>query len=229
MYLISGLKAALVIKKARFIIYFGIFIFLIQALFNSNGEVIFTLIPKSSPILAGWLPITYTGLEMGLSMMLRFLGIVLASLLFVSVTDPNDFAYSLMQLGLPYRYGFMLVTALRFLPTFEIEANTVRKAQLSRGIKLQKKGFSGLYTHVKYTMRPLIISALQKAETVSRSMEGRGFGVYKYRTFIDKNHITITDRIITGCIIVITAFLLLSFTLLYNQNELSDLIISTVL
>ncbi|WP_455393283.1 energy-coupling factor transporter transmembrane component T family protein [[Eubacterium] cellulosolvens] len=226
MYVVAGIKAALIIKKARFLIYFSIIIFLIQVLFQSQGTVLFTLIPTSSPILPGAIPITTTGIYLGISMMLRFLGIVLASLFFVAVTNPNKLAYSLMRLGLPYRYGFMLVTSLRFLPVFEVEADTVRKAQKSRGINLEGRGIKGLYQHIKYTLRPLIVTALQKAETLSRSMEGRGFGVYKDRVFIDKSQMTVRDKIITYCMIVLTIIIILSFSLYYNQNEIDQLIFS---
>ena len=228
MYVIAGLKSSLIIKKARFIIYFSIFIFFIQALSSSQGIVLFTLIPASSPIFPSAIPITSSGILLGLSMMLRFLGIVLSSLLFVSVTDPNKLANSLIRIGLPYRYGFMIVTSLRFIPLFELEANTVRKAQLSRGIKLKTRGLTGIYDHIKYTLRPLIVTAIQKAETLSRSMEGRGFGVYKKRTFINQTPITTKDKAIGIGAIIVTIIILISFTIYYNQYELADYLVSRI-
>ncbi len=66
-------------------------------------------------------------------MSLRFLNVVLASHLFVSVTSSEDFAYALMQAGLPYRYGFALLAAMRFVPYFKTQANTVLQAQMARG------------------------------------------------------------------------------------------------
>ncbi len=64
----------------------------------------------------------------------RFLDVVLLSYLFVLTTEPNLLAYGLMQVGLPYRFGFALVTALRLVPVFEKEGETVYRAQLARGI-----------------------------------------------------------------------------------------------
>ena len=226
LYLSAGLQSAMIIKKGRFLVYFSIIIFFFQLIFYSKGTVLFRVIPQSSPIFPGALSITTAGVMLGISMMLRFLGIVLASLLFVAITDPNKLAYSLMRLGLPYRFGFMFVTALRFLPLFEIEANTVRKAQLSRGIKLKNRGIKGIYTHIKYTMRPLIVSALQKAETVARAMEGRGFGVYSQRSYIDKIQITKKDMVIISGTIFLTIILLFSFTIYYDQNYIAEFVIS---
>lgn len=226
MYGVAGIEFKMILKKGRFLFYFSAIIFLIQVLFTSGGTVLFTLIPNSSPILPGLFPITTNGLLLGTSMTLRFLIIVLASFLFVSITDPNQFAYSLMQIGLPYRYGFMLVTSLRFLPQFEIESNTVKKAQLSRGIKLEKHGIRGIYNNVKYTLRPLIVSALQKAETTARSMEGRGFGLYKNRTFIDRNLMRKKDIVTIAIAISITIIFIISFTFIYNQKDLIQILLS---
>jgi energy-coupling factor transport system permease protein len=159
-------------------------------------------------------------------MTLRFLVIVLSSFWFISVTDPNTLAGALMQFGLPYRYGFMLVTSLRFLPQFEVESNTVHNAQLTRGIKLKKSGLRNIYDHVKFTLRPLIISALQKADTLSRSMEGRGFGLYKTRTFIDQSKFSKKDLIITSLIVASTILLIILLNLINDQIELVKFLIS---
>jgi energy-coupling factor transport system permease protein len=215
------------VKRARFLVIFGFFVFLIQALFTPGDVVLLKPIPDTSPILPGIISITMEGVILGLEMTLRFLVIVLASFWFVAITDPNKFAYSLMQLGLPYRYGFMLVTSLRLLPQFEIESNTVHNAQLARGIKLEKHGFRGLYNHVRYTLRPLIISALQRAEVMARSMEGRGFGLYKSRTFVDHARITKKDIAIASACILITLFIIISMMLVANQNEVVEFLLST--
>ncbi len=226
LYGISGIGLGTMMKKARFLIYFSLFIFLIQFLFTPGDQILFTIIPASSPIFPGALPVTEMGIILGLSMTFRFLVIVSASFWFISITDPNKLAYSLMQLGLPYRYGFMLVTSLRFLPQFEIESNTVRNAQLARGIKVDKTGLRGIYNHIRFTLRPLIITALQKADTVSRAMEGRGFGYYKKRNFIDKSTFNTNDVIYIIMIISITVSLIFFTTIIFDQSEIIEILIS---
>jgi energy-coupling factor transport system permease protein len=215
----------MIFKRARFLLYFGIFIFLIQLLFTPGDKVLLNIIPESAPLYPGSLSLTYEGLTLGLSMTMRFLVIVLSSFWFISVTDPNKLASALMQFGLPYRYGFMLVTSLRFLPQFEIESNTVHNAQLTRGIKIRKNGLRNIYNHVKFTMRPLIISALQKADTLSRSMEGRGFGLYKTRTFIDQTKFSKKDLLITCLIVFTTILLIIIFNIVYDLTEFVKLLI----
>jgi energy-coupling factor transport system permease protein len=225
LYVISRVKLDIILKRAKFLLYFGIFIFLIQLLFTSGDIVIIHLIPLTSPVFPGALTVTTAGVSLGLSMTLRFLVIVLSSFWFISITDPNRLASSLMQVGLPYRYGFMLVTALRFLPQFEIESNTVRNAQLTRGIRLQKHGIKNIYNHVKFTLRPLIFSALQKAETLARSMEGRGFGLYKTRTFVDKAELTKGDLMAISIILSTTISLVILLTFFYDLETIALLVI----
>jgi energy-coupling factor transport system permease protein len=226
LYGISGVSLNAMVKRARFLVVFSIFIFLIQFLFTPGQDILFTLIPESSPIFPGALPISTNGILVGLSMTLRFLVIVFASFWFISITNPNKLAYTLMQLGLPYRYGFMIVTSLRFLPQFEVDSNIVRKAQLARGIKLDKGGIKNIYNHVKFTLRPLIITALQKADIVARSMEGRGFGYKNTRTYVDMTPITKRDVMITLTIISITSLLILTISIFYSQSELIEFLIS---
>ena len=92
-------------------------------------------------------------------------------------------AYALMRSGVPYRYGFMLVTALRFIPVFQSEMNTVSNAQKARGLDIDKGGVKTLLKSIQYTFVPMIVSALSKVDVLAVSMEGRAFGYAKGRTF----------------------------------------------
>ena len=98
----------------------------LQVLFVHEGAVLFELGP---------LTVTAGGVEAGVYVAGRFLSVILLSYLFVLTTEPNDLAYALMRAGLPYRYGFALITALRLVPTFEQEGQIVYNAQLARGVR----------------------------------------------------------------------------------------------
>jgi energy-coupling factor transporter ATP-binding protein EcfA2/energy-coupling factor transporter transmembrane protein EcfT len=137
------------------------------------------------------------GLVRGIGLALRFLNVIFTSFLFVVTTDPNHLAYSLMQAGLPYRYGFMLVVALRFIPIFGYEMVQVRNAQLSKGIDVGSAGLKSLPRYVKYTVMPLVISALEKVDNLTISMEGRAFGLYRDRTYRVSFAITWRDWVAT--------------------------------
>jgi energy-coupling factor transport system permease protein len=158
----------------------------------------------------GPLTVTVPGLTNALYISARFLSIVLLSYGFVLSTDPNDLAYALMRVGLPYRYGFTLVTALRLVPIFEQEAEIIYYAQLARGIghdAPKRRRLALLLTHAQNLLFPVLSSALGKVDTLAVSMEGRGFGRYPERTFLRTVPFTRRDQvalILLSLIIILT-------------------------
>ena len=120
------------------------------------------------------------------------------SYLFVLTTEPNALAYGLMQAGLPYRYGFALITALRLVPVFEQEGQTVYQAQLARGIAYDRGGPRRFVTLARQFFLPLLVSALGKVDALAVSMEGRCFGKYPRRTFLRQVRFTRRDALALG-------------------------------
>ena len=157
----------------------AVLLFALQAAFYHGGRVLLTM-PIGE---AGW-TVTAEGLRRGLVIGGRYLVIVLSSQVFVLLTDPSALAYALMRAGLPYRYGFALVTALRLVPVFEAEGSTVYQAQLTRGVRYDAHALRRLYELLRQFMLPLLVSALRKVDALAVSMEGRQFGRYPTRTFV---------------------------------------------
>jgi len=156
--------------------------------------------------------VTAGGVEAGVYVAARFLSVVFLSYLFVLTTAPNDLAYALMQAGLPYRYGFALVTALRLAPIFEQEGQIVYRAQLARGVQYDARSLRRSPRHLLTLARqfflPLLVSALGKVDGMAVSMEGRCFGKYPTRTFRREVHLARQD-VIALLILLIAAILLL--------------------
>ena len=144
----------------------------------------------------------------GALMALRFLNVVLASHLFVSTTEPECLAYALMQSGLPYRYGFAFLAAMRFVPYFRDQAQTVRQAQMARGIALDRATPKGVFLMARYTFIPVVVSALGRVESLSVSMEGRCFGLYPTRTFRRRIPFGAVDALAIAASAAVTAFAL---------------------
>jgi energy-coupling factor transport system permease protein len=147
----------------------------VQVLFVREGQVLVALGP---------VVVTAGGVAAGVYVAARFLTVVLLSYLFVLTTEPNDLAYALMQAGLPYRYGFALVTALRLVPVFEEEGRIVYNAQLARGVEYDVRSPRRFVTLARQFFLPLLVSALGKVDSLAVSMEGRCFGKYRERTFL---------------------------------------------
>jgi len=175
----------------------------LQILFVRQGPVLIQIGP---------LAVTAGGVEAGVYVAARFLSVVFLSYLFVLTTAPNDLAYALMQAGLPYRYGFALVTALRLAPIFEQEGQIVYRAQLARGVQYDARSLRRSPRHLLTLARqfflPLLVSALGKVDGMAVSMEGRCFGKYPTRTFRREVHLARQD-VIALLILLIAAILLL--------------------
>lgn len=206
---IAGVSLKLTRHRTKFILLFSILLLLFQVIITVNGAVLGYLVPSLNGF-GPLFPVTDYGLERGLTISIRFLLIVLSGMLFVSVTDPTLLAHSLTRLHIPYRYAYTLVIALRFLPLFDSENETVRLAQKSRGLSPSVRGFRKLLRTVQYTFFPLLVSALSRVESLSLSMDGRGFGYAPQRTYLRKSEWTKLDSVF----LTLTLFLVLLSVLL---------------
>ena len=189
-YVVAGLFAipfVLYVRQFRvnrFIVFFAFFIFAINGIFI-GGDLHYRL-------------------EYSLRIVLRFLGIVFSGMLF-SKEDPNEFAHALMRVGLPYRYGMTMVLTFRLIPLFSSESMMIKKAQMARGVNLE--GLSSVVNMAKYTFFPWIYAALERADALTLSMEGRCFGIYEKRTFCKESVFSYYDY---GWLVLLIGFLGLS-------------------
>ncbi len=187
------------VRGGSFFVFSAVMLFVVQALFVRTGAPVLEI---------GSLEITADGLQAGLYVAARLLSVVWLGYLFVFTTEPNALAYGLMQMGLPYRYGFALITALRLVPVFEQEGQTVYQAQLARGIAYDRGGLKRFLTLARQFFLPLLVSALGKVDTLAVSMEGRCFGKYPRRTFLREARFTRRDGAALGALLALVALLL---------------------
>ncbi len=176
--LYSGSASLRSLLVSKYFLSFAAILVIVQIVFTGEGDLLSTI-----PLGLFDIRVTVAGVIVGLIVAFRFLTIITASALFVATTDPNELAYALMKAGLPYRFGFMLVAAIRFIPIFESEAGAVRGAQAARGLDIDSGGLRGVINTARYTLMPLVVSALSKVDVLVISMEGRAFGYRRSRTF----------------------------------------------
>jgi len=127
-------------------------------------------------------PITNVGLGRGVLAAGRILSVILVSQLFVITTDAASLGQSLIALGLPYRWSFALITALRLEPLFHYEANLIYWAQRVRGVRYDSGPLRRRWLMMSKLLLPLLVSILRTATTLSATMENRSFGLYRRRT-----------------------------------------------
>ena len=186
-----GLTDGLVRRRLFRIVVFAVFLFLAQLLLVRGQSV-------------------EARMASGMLMSLRFVNIVMASSLFVAATDPESLAYALMQAGLPYRYGYALVAALRFVPYLQEETATVLAAQAARGIGVDRPSLPGVYLRARYTFIPVTVAALSRVDSLAMSMEGRCFGLHAKRTFRRRIPFTAADFLMLTLAIVLSALIVLN-------------------
>jgi energy-coupling factor transport system permease protein len=196
LFQISDASLNLSRNRTRFIILFSLLLLIFQIFVTVNGTILGYVIPQLNNF-GPYFPITDYGIQRGLSVALRFLLVILSSMLFVGTTDPTLLAHSLTWLKIPYRYSFSLVIALRFLPLFESENQVVRMAQKSRGIQPEVGGLRKILRTIQYTFFPHLVSSLSRVESLAISMDGRGFGYSTTRTYFRKSTWKITDSLLT--------------------------------
>ena len=171
-------------RGMRLLITTALLLGILQVVFVHSGPALIEIGP---------LTVTLGGLEAGIYVAGRFMSVVLLSYLFVLTTDPNQLAHALMQAGLPYRYGFALITALRLVPVFEQEGQIVYNAQLARGVQYDARSLRRFVILARQFFLPLLVSALGKVDALAVSMEGRCFGKSPRRTFLQEVHATWLD------------------------------------
>ena len=106
-------------------------------------------------------------------------------LLFVCTTNPSEFAASLNKIGVSYKIGYAVALALRYIPDIQREFRDISLAQQARGVEMSSKKAS-VVERLKAAgaiLIPLILSSMDRIETISNAMELRGFGKNPKRTW----------------------------------------------
>ncbi len=134
--------------------------------------------------LGGNYAVTKEQLFYHLNLVLKYLASIPIVLLFVCTTNPSEFAASLNRIGVKYTIAYSVALALRYIPDIQQEYHEISQAQQARGIEMSKK--QTLVKRLKSAaaiLIPLILSSMDRIETVSNAMELRGFGKNRRRTW----------------------------------------------
>jgi len=163
-----------------------LFLAMIHVIFNKQGDVIVDL---------NLITITRFGIEKAVFIGARFAVIVLIGFIFIFTTDTNALLYSLMKIGLPYRFGFTVITSMRLIPIFGNEIDQIYYAQLSKGVKYRIFPIKKLIGAIIQFLRSLMISIVKQVDAMVISMEGRSFGLSTRRSFSREVVFSHTDYI----------------------------------
>ena len=144
-------------------------------------------------------------LEVALTGGLRMLVMTMAFLCMLAATRIQDIAQTLVdRFHLPVEYAFMLTTALRFVPNFLEDSSVTLDAQSCRGYSNRANALQHLLSYV-VVIRPLVMRAVAKSETLALSMELKGFGANTYKN-MPREQFTLWDLLALLVVVVLSTY-----------------------
>lgn len=167
--------------------FFVILTFFLQVLFNTQGNLIFSLGP---------IKIYDEGFSLGFFMSVRLVVVVLISTLLTLTTKPSDLTLALESLFKPFKkiglpvseLALMISIALRFIPTLFEETQKILKAQASRGVDITEGKFKDKVMQLISLLVPLFILSFKRADELANAMEVRGYVPGRPKTSINRLH-----------------------------------------
>ncbi len=152
-----------------------------------------------------------------LNVVLKYLSTIPLVMIFVSTTDPSEFASSLNRIGLNYKIAYSVSLALRYIPDIQNEYREISLSQQARGLEMaqKKERLIKRLKNASQMLFPLIISSMDRIEVISNAMELRGFGKGKKRTWYSARPFRKGDWI---SIIISVIALLISIGLNFVNN-----------
>jgi energy-coupling factor transport system permease protein len=144
------------------------------------GQPLLYLIPAFVPG-GPALSITQEGLYLGLISILRILVFAGPLVIAVMTTNNSDLIRGLLFFRLPLDYALMIVLALNFVPIVLSEFGRIAEAQKARAHTLIEKGLIGRARSLIPIFVPLTLNAVDRADTVGKVLEIRGFARRRFR------------------------------------------------
>jgi energy-coupling factor transport system permease protein len=174
-------------------------LFFAQVFFVSRGNVLL-------PLPFG-LRVTDAGVSFSALFALRLVAATMPLSLTLSITRMSDIANVLVRyLGIPYKYAFVLTTAVRFIPLFTEEMTAIMEAQTARGVEFDTKNFFGKIGLLLPLCVPLLISSVRRIEVSAISAELRGFSLRNRESGYKRYGFAPSDAaVLFVCVMIIAA------------------------
>ncbi|HTK09254.1 MAG TPA: energy-coupling factor transporter transmembrane component T [Ktedonobacteraceae bacterium] len=200
-----GVWAQIPLKSFQMYLLFSIwFLFL--------GIVIWPFYIHQGPVVLrlGGEQFTSDGLLFGVAMGLRVALMITTAGIWMMATSPQHMTLGLLRMGLPYKAGMAMSATIRFVPLINAERATIMEAQRARGLDLSRGNPFQRVTRSVAVIGPMLVRALDLAQSLALAMESRAFGARDSRTSITEINFTKLDRVVMLiCILLIVAAIVL--------------------
>lgn len=189
------LGPGLILRNLKPVAWFIAFTALFHLLFSGRDD-------PDTAISIWFITVSRTAVSMAVVYSARILIFVLSTFVLSLTTSPLSLSEAIVFLLRPLRWikipiydlGMILFIALRFIPVLANELDTIRKAQMIRGIR-----FTGsLRTRVeRYAalVLPVFFSALRRADDLSVAIETRGYRSGRPRSSLHPLHFRPLDAV----------------------------------
>jgi len=128
---------------------------------------------------------------------------IISGMNLLSTTRNEELVLGMIKLGLTYRVGFAISTALRMVPTISGSIYTISQAQRSRGLDLESGSILERIRKYIPLLIPVFISTIRGTNVFGMALESKGFGAREDRTFYLKMEIARRDFITLGFSLVV--------------------------
>lgn len=202
-FLISMLLGADTIsffKKLRKFVNLLVAIAVIQCIFVRSGDPLIQI--KDFTL------ITFDGFYRAATAAMRFF-VILCSASVMAGENSRRVISGLTQIGIPYVFAFMMMTALRFIPVFSTAFSDALVSIQLRGIELKKVPFGKKLRLYGYLLMPVTADAVVKSQDLAIAMEARGFGAYAKRTSFIHLEMKLKDWVALTLIVVFAASIIM--------------------
>ena len=189
--------------------WFYIVILLMNFCFFSSSEPYFKLLIFTPSTI---------GLMQGINMVCRMIILIVLASILASSTTPIEITkgigmllYPLQFIGINvYEISMIISIAISFIPILFEEAEDIRKAQMSRGAKLDSKNLIEKGKSIIPFIVPVFISAFKRADDLSIALVSRGYELNRKKKINFKLSLNKNDYyILIWCVLILTLICIL--------------------
>jgi len=155
-------------------------------------------------ITIGWFKVTMESLNAIITSILRLLVLILNSIVLMAITSESELIEGLRKLRIPYVICFILMMAIRFIPTLASDMTMIREAQMSRGTEFEKGSLMDRGRKLAALVIPLLVVSFRRVEVIGTGLEARAFNPFgsAKRTFFRRTSTKLSDKVLIAIAIV---------------------------
>ena len=161
--------------------------------------------------------ISVQSLQFSIARTMLMILMISAGMILITSTRNEELVLGMIKMGLPYRVGFAISTALRLVPTIAASTVTISQAQRSRGLDLDSGNLLDRVKKFLPLLVPVFISTIRSTNIFAMALESKGFGAREQRTTYLKLEMRTADYIVLAFSVLFVAGSVVFYALGYGH------------